>query len=58
MCQLNVKFLKSLAFFNIFLKFLKEIGLPLPIYIIRKVNNNPQKKEVKRYDNYLQQEGV
>ena len=44
--------------FGIFLKFLKEIGLPLPIYIIRKVNNNLQKKEVTRYDNYLQQEGV
>ena len=58
MCQKSVKFIKSLAFFGVFFKFLKEIGLHLPIYIIRKVNNNLLKKEVTGYENYLQQEGV
>ena len=42
-CDKHQKVLKNLPFFSKKSKFLKEIRLPLPIYIIRRVNNPRQR---------------
>ena len=42
-CDKHQKLLKNLPFFSKKSKFLKEIRLPLPIYIIRRVNNPRQR---------------